>query len=309
MSTILVTGGAGRLGRSVVTVLAHAGHDVVSVDRVEVPGLPATQIVRELGDAASFREVFEAHQPDAVVHLAAIAVPFSAPDEVIYRTNTTLAFGVVEAAKQTGVGTVLIASSPTVIGYNAPDGWQPTFLPLDEDHPLAPWNAYSRAKVKIEEFVEEEVRAGTPLRLGVFRPCYVIAPEEWFGAPTQQGHTIEERLDDPALSAVSLFNYVDARDAGDFVLAWLAQPHAAPNGSVFFVGAGDSLVREPVPGALARFVPETAALADALGDTDPVFSSARAERLLGWSPRRSWRTEFAAESDESEEARESEATA
>ena len=28
----LVTGGAGRLGRSVVAVLAEAGHDVVSVD-------------------------------------------------------------------------------------------------------------------------------------------------------------------------------------------------------------------------------------------------------------------------------------
>lgn len=292
MSRYLVTGGAGRLGRSVVAVLADAGHEVVSVDRAEAPGLPATQVVRELGDADSFLEVFTAHRPDAVVHLAAIAVPFSAPDDVIYRTNTSLAFGVVTAAKRAGVGAVLIASSPTVIGYNAPEGWAPAFLPLTEDHPLAPWNAYSRAKVAIEDYVEEEVRAGTPLRLGVFRPCYVIAPEEWSGAPTQQGHTIEERLNDPALAAVSLFNYVDARDVGEFVLAWLAQPGGAPNGAVFFVGAADSMVREPVPGALARFAPETAGHAAELGDTDPVFSSARAEHLLGWRARRSWRTEF-----------------
>jgi nucleoside-diphosphate-sugar epimerase len=140
--------------------------------------------------------------------------------------------------------------------------------------------------------VAAEVRAATRLRLGLFRPCFVIAPEEWEGAPTQQGHTIAERLDDPALAAVSLFNYVDARDAGDFVLAWLTQPDAAPNGAVFFVGAADSLVRAPVPEALARLVPETAGLAGGLGGSDPVFSSARAERLLGWRPRRSWRTEF-----------------
>ena len=292
-SRYLVTGGAGRLGRSVVTVLAEAGHEVISVDRTEAPGLPATQLVAELGDAASLAGILRTHRPDAIVHLAAIAVPFSAPDDVIFRTNTSLAFAVLGAAEEAGVGAVLIASSPTVIGYGAPAGWSPAALPIDEGHPLAPWNAYALAKVAIEELVAAELRAGSRLRLGVFRPCFVIAPEEWRGAPTQQGHTVAERLADPALAVVSLFNYVDARDAGEFVLAWLERPHAAPNGSVFFVGAADSLVREPVGEALARLVPGTAALAGALGPTDPVFSSARAERLLGWRPRRSWRTEIA----------------
>ncbi|GAA4158203.1 NAD(P)-dependent oxidoreductase [Gryllotalpicola daejeonensis] len=291
MSRYLVTGGAGRLGRSVVTVLAEAGHEVVSLDRAEVDGLPATQLVRELSDAASLVDILRDHRPDAIVHLAAIAVPFSAPDDVIFRTNTSLAFAVLDAAKQAGVGTVLIASSPTVIGYNAPTGWTPSALPIDETHPVAPWNAYALAKVAIEGLVAAEVRAGTPLRLGLFRPCYVIAPEEWAGAPTQQSHTIAERLNDPALSAVALFNYVDARDAGEFVLAWLTQPDAAPNGSVFFVGAADSLVREPVPEALARLVPQSAPLAASLGATDPVFSSRRAEQLLGWKAKRTWRTE------------------
>ncbi|MCL2515654.1 MAG: NAD(P)-dependent oxidoreductase [Microbacteriaceae bacterium] len=297
MSRYLVTGGAGRLGRSVVSVLTGAGHDVVSVDRVAAPGLPALQIVRELGGPETLVDVLREHDVDAIVHLAAIAVPFSAPDDVIFRTNTSLAFAVLDAAKQAGVGTVLISSSPTVIGYNAPTGWEPAALPLTEGHPLAPWNAYALAKVAIEGLIAAEVRAATPLRLGAFRPCYVIAPEEWEGAPTQQGHTVAERLDDPALAAVSLFNYLDARDAGEFVLAWLTQPDAAPNGAVFFVGAADSMVRGPVPAALAEHVPEAAGLAGSLGDTDPVFSSALAERLLGWRARRSWRTELAAADD------------
>ncbi|GAA1995448.1 NAD-dependent epimerase/dehydratase family protein [Microbacterium ulmi] len=293
MSRFLVTGGAGRLGRSVVQALAEAGHDVVSVDRVQAAGLPARQVVHDLRDAESTAELFAEHRPDAVVHLAGIAVPFSAPDDVTFQTNTSLSLAVLTAARETGVGAVLISSSPTVIGYGAPSGWEPTALPIDEEHPLAPWNAYALAKVAIEELVQSVVRADTPLRVGVFRPCYVVSPEEWLGAATQQGHTIRERLDDPALAAVSLFNYIDARDAGDFVLAWLTQPDAAPNGSVFFVAAADSLVREPVGDALARHVPATARLAASLPPTAPVFSSAKAERLLGWRARRSWRTELA----------------
>ncbi len=292
MSRILVTGGAGRLGRSVVAVLADAGHEVVSVDRVEVPGLPAVQVVHELTDASAAAALFQEHRPEAVVHLAGIAVPFSAPDEVTFRTNTSLAVAVIAGAREAGVEAVLISSSPTVIGYGAPAGWMPSALPIDETHPVAPWNAYAAAKVAIEELVQAAVRAGTPLRLGLFRPCYVVSPEEWEGAPTQQGHTIADRLDDPSLAAVSLFNYVDARDAGEFVLAWLARADAAPNGSVFFVGAQDSLVREPVGAALAKHVPETAALAATLGPRDAVFSSAKAERLLGWRAHRSWRTEL-----------------
>ena len=44
--TVLVTGGAGRLGRSVVTGLADAGYAVVSVDRDSAPAgtFPASVI-------------------------------------------------------------------------------------------------------------------------------------------------------------------------------------------------------------------------------------------------------------------------
>ncbi|WP_345763232.1 NAD-dependent epimerase/dehydratase family protein [Diaminobutyricibacter sp. McL0608] len=292
MSRYLVTGGAGRLGRSVVEVLAAAGHEVISVDRVQVAGLPALQVVADLSDASSVRTLLVRHRPDGIVHLAGIAVPFSAPEEVTFRTNTSLAFAVIQAAQATGVASVLLSSSPTVIGYNSPRGWKPSALPIDESHPLAPWNAYALAKVAIEEMVAATVRSSAEVRIGVFRPCYVISPEEWQGAPTQQGHTIRERLDDPNLAAVSLFNYVDARDAGEFVLAWLAQADTIPNGTVFFVGAADSLVREPVGEALTRLVPGIGPLAAGLGAADPVFSSERAARLLGWRARRSWRTQL-----------------
>jgi len=299
MSRIVVTGGAGRLGASVVDGLAAAGHEVTSVDRAHGPtGADGVdRVEHDLLDRAATAALFERVRPSTVVHLAAIAVPFSAPEPVIFQVNTALAYSVIDAALAVGVRQVLIASSPTVIGYGSPSGWRPSSLPIDEDHPRAPWNSYALSKVAVEELVATTVRsAGDRLRLGLFRPLYVIAPEEWAGAPTQQGHTVEERLADPALAAASLFNYVDARDVADFVLAWEAGAREVPNGERFFVGAADSMVVEPVGEALAREVRGTASLASSLGAEDPVFDSGRAERLLGWRARRSWRTELPADS-------------
>jgi nucleoside-diphosphate-sugar epimerase len=293
MSRYLVTGGAGRLGRSVVTVLAAAGHEVVSIDKSTVPDLPAIQVEADLLEHGAAARLIATFRPTGVVHLAAVPVPFALPDDETYAINTSLAFAVLEASLAAGVGAVLVASSPTVVGYGAPGGWIPRYLPLDEAHPVEPWNGYALSKVAIEELVAMLARrAPDGPRLGAFRPCYVIAPEEWSGAPTQQGHTVTERLDDPSLASVALFNYLDARDAGDFVLAWFESGDAVPSGTVFFVGAADSLVRGPVPEALATWVPGTADAARTLGDTDPVFSSARAADLLGWRARRSWRSEL-----------------
>ncbi|HEU4547095.1 MAG TPA: NAD-dependent epimerase/dehydratase family protein, partial [Microlunatus sp.] len=95
----LVTGGAGRLGASVVTGLVGHGHEVISLDRVALPGLPAAeQIVVDLTDAAATDAVVARVRPEAVVHLAAIATPFSAPEAVIWDTNTAIAFHVLQSA-------------------------------------------------------------------------------------------------------------------------------------------------------------------------------------------------------------------
>lgn len=295
---VVVTGGSGRLGRSVVRGLAAAGHDVLVLDRDRDATLPGEMAVVDLADREATASAIAAATPDAVVHLAAIAVPFSAPEHELLAINTGLAMSVLDAVVAAGCPRLLVASSPTVTGYGAPTGWTPRYLPIDEDHPVEPWNAYALSKATLESMMAMAARRhGATLRTGAFRPCYVISPEEWEGALTQQGHTVAERLDDPALSAVALFNYVDARDAADFVLSWLACDDA-PNGRTYIVAAADSLVREPVGQALARLVPSAAQAVSQLSDDAPVFSSARAERELGWRASRSWRRELARSSTE-----------
>lgn len=294
---IVVTGGSGRLGRTVVSTLARAGHEVVSADRAPAPDVAdgVREVAVDLTDHDATVDLFERERPEAVVHLAAIAVPFSAPEDVILRTNTAMAWNVLEAAPAAGATRILAASSPTVIGYGAPHGWSPARLPLDETHPVAPWNAYSLSKLVIEETVAMAARRdGERVRYGVFRPCFVVSPEEWSGAPTQQGHTIAHRLAHPEDAAVSLFNYIDARDAAEFVEAWLAGADTVPNGTTFFVGADDALADAPLAELLPRFLPGSETAAAALRGDAPAFSSRLAADLLGWRPRRRWRDELAA---------------
>jgi nucleoside-diphosphate-sugar epimerase len=297
MSRIFVTGGSGRLGRSVVAGLAEAGHHVISVDRDAVPAdqLPAG-VVQSTGDLLAPGEALRLLQettPDAVIHLAAIAVPFSAPEDVIFATNTRLAYAVISAATELGVGKIVTASSPTVLGYGSPAGWLPASFPVDERTTPRPWNAYALSKLVAEQTMEMFAAAqGENIRYAAFRPCYVISPEEWEGAPTQQGHTVAERLADPALSAPALFNYVDARDVADFLDLLLLKMDTIPSGETFFVGAADALATAPLAELMPRFLPGSAGLSAVLTGTSPAFSVAKARELLGWEPKRSWRTEL-----------------
>ncbi|NGN85058.1 NAD-dependent epimerase/dehydratase family protein [Arthrobacter silviterrae] len=297
MVKVLITGGSGRLGRSVVTGFAAAGHSVVSVDREPLPADPAfgrvAQESVDLLDAGAVGEAMRRHAPDAVIHLAAIAVPFSAPEAVILKTNTMLAFNVIQAATDHGVGRIITASSPTVLGYGNPAGWLPASFPLDERTAPQPWNAYALSKLVAEQVLQMFAAAhGDAIRYAAFRPCYVISPEEWQGAPTQQGHTLAQRLADPALSAPALFNYVDARDVADFLAVLLEKMDSIENAQTFFVGAADALAVEPLATLMPGFLPGSRELAAGLTGSSPAFSIAKAEELLGWTPQRSWRTEL-----------------
>lgn len=294
MTRVVVTGGAGRLGRSVAETLSERGHEVISLDRASSPYLEnIEQVEVDLTDPVATSHAFDRIRPAEVVHLAAIAVPFSAPEHVILATNTSLAYNVIRAAHESGVARAVVASSPTVLGYGSPSGWLPTRLPLDELEPPKPWNAYALSKFVAEQIMRMFVAShGDAMRLAAFRPCYVIAPEEWRGAVTQQGHTVEQRLNQPALSAPALFNYVDARDAADFVEQTLKRLEDIPNGETFFVGAPDALAREPLATLLPRFVRGSESLAAGLTGTSPAFSIEKARALIGWEPTRTWRTEL-----------------
>jgi nucleoside-diphosphate-sugar epimerase len=286
---ILLTGSAGRLGRSVYPELERRGHIVVGVDLSTAAA--TCDLAVDLTDAGETYGMVARIKPDAIIHLAGLPTPFGRPEHVLFALNTQSTFHVCQAAADLGVGAVLCASSPTVIGYGNPKGWTPSYLPLDESHPTQPWHGYGISKVAIEAIVRGfATQCADATRYFAFRPCYVVAPEEWEpGAATQLGHTMTDRLLHPKLAAVSLFNYIDARDAAALAIMICEQAAALPNGECFFASATDALATRPLSELLPVHVPSAAPFAGALTGRQAAFSNAKATRLLGWVPAHSWR--------------------
>ena len=109
---ILVTGGAGFIGSAVVRQAVSAGHDVVNLDALtyaacldnvaSVSDRPQYAFEHaDICDRASLDRIFAAHQPDAVMHLAAeshVDRSIDAPGEFI-ETNINGTYNMLEAAR------------------------------------------------------------------------------------------------------------------------------------------------------------------------------------------------------------------
>lgn len=289
---VVVTGGSGRLGRSVLHALTERGHHVVNADLQPSGGVEF--ICADLRNAGDAYHAITYASAEALVHLAALTVPFQHLEQILLSTNVSTTFNVFQAAYDLGVRTVVNVGSPSAVGYGRTRCWAPRYLPIDEDHPLEPWHAYSLSKQLGEEFLRFFVRKD-PGRMRAFtvRPCFVVTPEEWRDdIPMQDGKSIRDRLENPALASTTLFNYVDARDAAELIALLVEGAADVPNGAVFYAGAADALSREPLAELLPFYYPATAELASCLTGSTPAFCTAKATRLLGWQPRHSWRTEI-----------------
>ncbi|MCZ0960535.1 dTDP-glucose 4,6-dehydratase [Paracoccus benzoatiresistens] len=109
---ILVTGGAGFIGSAVVRLAVRRGHEVVNVDALTYAANPANVAESaesplyhfehvDIRDRAALDRVFAAHQPDAVMHLAAeshVDRSIDGPAAFI-ETNVIGTFNMLEAAR------------------------------------------------------------------------------------------------------------------------------------------------------------------------------------------------------------------
>ena len=117
-SRVLVTGGAGFIGRRVVAALLADGAEVTVADLKPFTGDPSVRVVT--GDLVDPVIAAEAVAPGTgtIIHLAArTSVLESIQDpEATYRNNVALTAGLLELARQRGVQTFLFASTNAVVG-------------------------------------------------------------------------------------------------------------------------------------------------------------------------------------------------
>ena len=116
-SRVLVTGGAGFIGRRVVRALLAEGHEVTVADLRAFPDPGVRSVVGDLcdpdGPARAVRP-----GTDAIIHLAAFTyVVASVADPVsTYRLNTDATARLLELAREHEVGAFLLASTNAVTG-------------------------------------------------------------------------------------------------------------------------------------------------------------------------------------------------
>lgn len=276
---ILVTGGSGRLGQFAIAELLEHGHEVVNADRRPAPsGGPATHFVEtDLSDVGQVAGLLK--DCDAVVHLGAIPAPWRHADEVVYTNNTINTYAVFQAAWITGVQKVAFASSASAYGM----AWSvasrpPLFVPVDESHPFLVAEPYGLSK-EVDERTAEMFHRRSGMQAIALRFHWVATPDELV-AIKEQGGT------DPATHPNNLFSYVDGRDAASAIR--LAVEVDGLGFEAFNITAADTSCAEPTQELIDRFFPSIDQRAPLPGHAT-CFTIDKAERLLGWKPRYSWR--------------------
>ena len=151
---ILVTGGAGYVGSAVVESLLDKGYGVGVLDNLQQGHkdavLPAAKlIVADISDDASLDEVFLSTKYEAVVHMAAESeVGTSMTDPAaFFRCNVGGGIELLDSLVRNHVPKLIFSSTAAVYG-------QPRSVPIGEDDPKTPTNAYGASKLMFENILE-----------------------------------------------------------------------------------------------------------------------------------------------------------
>jgi len=155
---ILVTGGAGYIGGTVAGLLVEHGHHAVVVDNLShgrrdlVP--PGVDFVD--GDVADrtlieglFHNASRHNSPfDGVMHFAALieAGESMSRPEIYFRNNTASTLSLLEAMLACGPRKLVFSSTAAVYG-------EPEVVPIVEEAPLRPANAYGESKLLVERIL------------------------------------------------------------------------------------------------------------------------------------------------------------
>ncbi|MEW1974936.1 NAD(P)-dependent oxidoreductase [Microbacterium profundi] len=278
--TIAVTGGSGKLGRTVVRVLREAGNVVVNLDRTgeRAPGFIQVDLTDYGQTVDALMGVDEHPQAfDAVVHLAVIPAPGLHPDAATFHNNMTVTYNVFRAAIRAGVRTIVTASSETVLGL--PFDVPPPYIPVDEDV-TRPESNYSLSKHLEEQLAIQLVRWHPDLSIQALRFSNVMDPADYAAFPSYDA--------DPLLRKWNLWGYIDARDGAQAVLKAIQRGRREPGFERYIIAAADTVMSRPNTELVGTVFPGVEVRGQ-LGVNDTLLSIEKARSLLGFEPEHSWR--------------------
>lgn len=300
---ILVTGGAGFIGSTVVAELVERGHRVTVLDSLEKghreavhPG--ARFIQGDLSSDDALERGFADTHCDAVMHFAAYieAGESMANPGKYFRNNTANALRLVDAALRHGAAKFIFSSTAAVYG-------EPQYTPIDEDHPTQPTNAYGMAKLLIDQALDWVARlhgmqclslryfnaAGAGPVLGEdHRPETHLIPILLEAAQGRRDSVSLFGTDYPTPDGSCVRDYIHILDLAQAHM--LALEHDLPGPRhIFNLGNGRGFSNRQVAAAVERVTGKSLPIIEAPrrpGDSAVlVASSEKIRRNLGWTPR------------------------
>ncbi|MEV5050919.1 NAD-dependent epimerase/dehydratase family protein [Arthrobacter sp. LAR12-1-1.1] len=277
---VAVTGGSGKLGRSVVRRLSDDGHEVTNLDRTGARSRGFTEVdLRNYGQVVDvFLGLEDRHAGfDAVVHLAAIPAPGHAPDAATFENNMQSTYNVFQAARRAGIKKIVYASSETVLGL--PFDVDPPYIPVDEDYPARPESTYSLVKHLEEQMAIQLTRWDPDLSITGLRFSNVMDPEDYEEFPSFDH--------DAGLRKWNLWGYIDGRDGAQAVARALER--GKPGFEAFIIANEDTVMSRSSASLAAEVFPSVKVVKD-LGEHETMLSIDKAKRLLGYAPEHTWRT-------------------
>lgn len=273
---VLVTGGAGFIGRHVVEALEARDHRVTVVDKRDDPRVDVVGDLREGG----VREAALDPGLDAVVHLAAETSVLGSMERpaLVHEVNVTVTAALVELARSRGVGAFVLASSNAVVGQH--EGT------MSEDVALAPLTPYGATKA-----AAEMVLSGYAGAYGIRAPRLRLG--NVYGPGMVEKDSLVPRLMRAAADGTAVEIYGDGRQVRDLVHvadvahAFVLAAEGWPSGPVI-IGSGVSPtvldVFEAAREATGRPI-EAVRVEAKPGEMRAVLLDTALARSRGWAPR------------------------
>jgi UDP-glucose 4-epimerase len=302
---VLVTGGAGYIGSVVADRLLQIGHSVTVLDnlskgRKQAVPAAAEFVLADTGDAQNLDSIFQAGQFDAVMHFAAFieAGESMISPEIYFENNSARSLTLLRAVLKHKLPRFVFSSTAAVYG-------EPRRIPITEDDPLDPTNAYGEAKLVVERMLAWFHRChglryaslryfnaagGTPDRGEAHRPETHLIPLVLQAALGQRKAISIFGTDYPTKDGTCIRDYIHIQDLATAHL--LALDGLAEHEQLICnLGSGNGFsVREIIEIARKVTGKKIEAIEEPRRPGDPavlVASSDKIKRVLGWNPQHS----------------------
>lgn len=274
---IVVTGAAGRLGRRLVQRLIDEGFEVRGTDRVPFADAPCPYIQADLCDQNQAIEIVNG--AESLIHMGAIPGPMRDGPFEIFDNNVQSTFNILMAAADQNLRRVVFSSSAFGMGWaHDPSAFVPQYLPLDEEHPMMPFEAYGLSK-QIGECIAGMIARNSSTSVASLRFTNVVYPDDQADFPWP-APTPEEPL------TLVMWAYADPRDVVEMhVLALQAEfeGHEA-----FMIAQPQTRFAEPTVDLIRQHFGSQVEIRGDLPGNASVISTQKAQRMLGFKPRQQW---------------------